>query len=231
MADDTGKTYAAGVPDAKPDPTANVFDLVTAASLRQDDLRDAERRYNDLRDTHSKETAYLRESYQSQAAQREREYQEKLAIKESSRLDSIRQIDREDGNQKAIAAQTAITTLANSTIALKDTLQLQVQNTAVAVENKQAAFQKDVNDRISHLELQYSEGKGKADVREPANEELIKLVRELASQKSQDTGQSVGMKNMGAWIVAGILGVFVVLGGIATIIGVGVALYMASRGG
>lgn len=201
------QTYAAGVPDAKPDPTSNVLLLVEAAALRQDDLREAEVRYNDLRDSHKQAIANLRELYQ-----------EKLAEKESSRLDSIRQVDREDVNKTALAAQQAIKTLADQTTALKDTLQLQVANAATMVENRQQAFATEVNKRLSNLELQYSEGKGKSDVRDPAMDELIKAVGMLASQKNQDTGRGDGMSSMAGWVLSGILA-------LVAIIGVAVAIF------
>jgi hypothetical protein len=124
------------------------------------------------------------------------------------RLDSIRQVDREEVNKTAVAAQTAITTLANSTIVLKDTLQAQVAATAQAVETKQMAFQSETSKRLSNLELTYSEGKGKADVRDPAIDDLIKAVGQLAAQKQQGTG----MEKLGGWIVAGLLAVVAVAG-------------------
>lgn len=207
MPDDVAKTYAVGVPDAKSDPTPNVLDLVNAAERRQDDLRQAEVRYNDLRDIHKQAIARLRE-----------EYQEKLAEKESSRLDSIRQVDREDVNKTALAAQQAIKTLADQTTALKDTLQLQVANAATMVENRQQAFATEVNKRLSNLELQYSEGKGKSDVRDPATDELMKAVGMLATKKDQDVGRNDGLSSMAGWVLSGILA-------LVAIIGVAVAIF------
>lgn len=218
MTEGEATTYAAGRPDGKPDPTGNVLqlveaavtrlnDLATAGDTRNNDLRAAESRYNDLRDAHQREIANLRDTHARA-----------MNDKESSRLDSIRQIDREEGNQKAIAAQQAITTLANSTIALKDTLQLQVQNTAVVVENKQAAFQKDVNDRISKLELTGSEGKGKSGVRDPVLDDLLRVVNQLSSQQTSVEGKSTGMRDMGGWIVAGIVVVVTIAGVVVAVI-------------
>lgn len=207
MPDELPTTYAKGVPDAKGDPTSNVLQLVEAANLRQDDLRSSEVRYNDLRDQHSKELGVLRETYRA-----------KLAEKESSRLDSIRQVDREDVNKTALAAQQAIKTLADQTTALKDTLQLQVANAATMVENRQQAFATEVNKRLSNLELQYSEGKGKSDVRDPSIDELVRVVGQLAIHKNEDVGKSSGMVTMAGWILSGILALVAIAGVVVAVL-------------
>lgn len=199
------------------DPTLNVLSLVEAANRRQDDLREAERRYNDLRDTNSKEIAQLREAHQKDIADLREKHQLQMATKEEGRLDSIRQVDREDGNKRVADAQMAITTLANTTSTVKDNLQTQVQNTALTLETKQSGTQKDVNDRLAKLEQQQSEGKGKSGVRDPAIDDLIKAVGQLALKQDFGTGKSMGMRDMGGWIVAGILAV-------ATIVGLGISI-------
>lgn len=194
MPEQTPTTYAAGVPDAKTDPTSNVRELVDAANLRQDDLREAEVRYNDLRAEHSKEIADLRERHQRE-----------LDEKESSRLDSIRQVDREEVNKSAITAQTAITTLANQTIALKDTLQMNVTNTAATLENRQAESFREVNKRVSDLENKYSEGKGKSEVIDPQMTALLSEMRLVRESLSEKHGSGAGMERLAGWLVAGIV--------------------------
>jgi vacuolar-type H+-ATPase subunit I/STV1 len=196
------------------DPTKNVLDLAEASDRRQDDLRDAERRYNDLRSTHADQIANLRERHQRA-----------LDEKESSRLDSIRQVDREEVNKTAVAAQQAIKTLADSTVALKDTLQIQVANTATIVENRQVAFATEVNKRLSNLELTSSEGKGKSGVRDPAIDDLVKVVGQLAAQKNQDTGKSAGIN--ASWLI--LLGVMTLISGLIVIAGAGIAIAFAIR--
>jgi hypothetical protein len=208
MAEEIHKT----APGEKPDPTGNVLQLVDAANKRQDDLREAERRYNDLRDRHNQNIAELRASHQWE-----------MDAKEAARLDAIRQVDREDGNRRASDALTAIKTLADQTIALKDTLQTQVQSTALALENKNSLFQGEVNKRLSSLELAYSEGRGKSGVRDPVQDEFVKVVTQLVASKNEGSGQ----KNLVGWIVAGI---FLIFGFFSLLIAAAGLIFAFTRG-
>jgi len=161
------------------DPTQNVKDLFEGANRRQDDLRDAERRYNDLRDQYQREIAILRS-----------EHTKELSAKESSRLDSIRQVDREDVAKTAASANLAIQTLAKQTADLATTLQTQVQATAAAAETRRTADMSEVNKRVSALELASSASAGKNMVADPALERLAVEVQKLVSAQSEGTGKA-----------------------------------------
>ena len=76
------------------DPTRNVTDLVAAAILRQDDLRDAESR-------HVRELMELRA-----------DGNEKLQVKETARIDAIRAVDVAAVQRAAEVAAEAVQTLA-----------------------------------------------------------------------------------------------------------------------
>lgn len=190
------------------DPTANVIALSAADNRRQDDLREAERRYNDLRSEHQQEIAALRA-----------EHGKELAAKESSRLDSIRQVDREEVTKTAASANLAIATLAKQTTDLASTLQNTVQTTAGAAETRRATDMAEVNKRVSALELSSSEGKGKSAISDPALIELTAELRTLTKLQSTSGGRSLGVN-------ATIAGVVVVVTLIVSLAGV---LVMSSR--
>ena len=189
------------------DPTENVMKLVEASSRRQDDLRAAERRFNDLRAEHQKEMADLRA-----------EHQKELSAKESSRLDSIRQVDREDVAKTAQAANLAITTLAKQTADLASTLQTQVQATAAAAETRRTADMGEIGKRVSALELGSSAQAGKQQVADPQMDMLVKQVAQLAALQQSGAGQKQGFN--AAW--AALLGVF-------SLIVMGLAIYAAVK--
>lgn len=181
------------------DPTENVKALTEAANLRQDDLRiETTRRFeqdvSNLKERLDESLAHLKELSVIRA-----EHQKELNEKESSRLDSIRQVDREEVAKTAAAANTAITTLATQTITLKDTLASQVANTAALAETRLANFSTDVTKRLSALELSSSEGRGKQLVGDPALAQLATSVEGLLRSQGVSTGKSQGISM--AWAV------------------------------
>ena len=173
------------------DPTENVIALVESNAKAAAALRDADNRYYDEVMKNLKEMSNLR-------AQHQRE----LDGAESARLDSIRQVDREDVNKTAISAQNAITTLATTTNTMAETLRNQVATVAGVAESRQASFAADVNKRLSALELSSSEGKGKQTVSDPQMEKLTELVGQLARNQASGAGKGEGMEKMWGWFVA-----------------------------
>lgn len=184
------------------DPTENVIALSVASNRRQDDLREAERRYNDLRAEHQKETATLRAVHQ-----------EALDKKESARLDSIRQVDREDVAKTAAAANLAIATLAKQTTDLAATLQATVGSTAAAAETRRSADMSEVNKRVSALELASSATAGKQQVADPAMERLVQQVAALVGLQASGSGAASGGKQVWGYVAA-IIGMLIGLGGL-----------------
>lgn len=138
------------------DPTRNVLDLVAAGATRADDLRelndrrlDAEIRIIATQVSCAKEVALLRVDHHRE-----------LRKAESERLDSIRQVDREDVNKTAAQALSAIATLAAATTTTAETLRGQVATTAAAAQMSLANSMAEVNKRLSALELSQSSGGG-----------------------------------------------------------------------
>lgn len=175
------------------DPTENVKALTEAANTRQDDLRAAAKELSDVKIAHQEQIGALRE-----------DYQEKLRKAESERLDSIRQVDREDVNKTATQAQSAIAALAQVTTTTAETLRTQVATTAAAQATALANSMGEVNKRLSALELSSSEGRGKQAVESPQFAELISEQKRMNAIVLGNTGQSAGAKNLWA-IIAGVV--------------------------
>lgn len=132
------------------DPTANVIALNEAANKRQDDLRKLSRELFDSHVLHLKEIVELHARYSRE-----------LAIKESERLDSIRQVDVLAGNTAADRALVAIQTLATSQAAAAETLRSMVTTTASTIAAQTSETVAGLTNRIAQLEKSSYEGAGK----------------------------------------------------------------------
>jgi hypothetical protein len=187
------------------DPTENVKALSLAANKRQDDLRDAAKELSDTKILHQRELMDVRAKNLEEIGKIRERHQRELDVKESSRLDSIRAVDREEVAKTAAAAQTAITTLANTTNQMAETLRNQVANTAAAAENRQVSFATDMNKRLSAVELSLSEGKGKQQVADPQIERMATMVEKLVQAQATGGGQKQGVAS--SWgVLLGIVG-------------------------
>jgi hypothetical protein len=207
------------------DPTKNVLDLVDAAVQRQDDLRAKDRDIADLQHGHQEAIAKLRATHEATVGLLREQYQEKIAHAESGRLDSIRQVDREEVAKTAVAANTAIQTLAKQTTDLSTTLAKQVADTAAAAESRQSSQYSDTNKRLSALELSSSEGKGKQTVVDPQMDKLTSLVEVLARNQATGAGKASGFSASWA-ILIGAIGLIGALLSIAAVV-VTVVLFLS----
>jgi hypothetical protein len=197
MAEESPTTYAVGVPDAKGDPTSNVLDLVDAANRRQDDLRKADS--HRLTQVAKSELRAVRREIKLRSS-----YDEKLREAEAKRIDAIRAVDV---NAVAVAAERSAqqaTVLANQVSASVDTQRGLVATTAQALAEQLQQITTSIIDRLASLEKSQYEGTGKQSVRDPAMDELIKVVGGLANQQSQGTGKSSSNERMVTWIIAAI---------------------------
>jgi len=151
------------------DPSQNVADLVEDAIKRLDDLRHAEHDANHtahkaVRAEMRMHAASLRREAkrESKAIRRETnlraEYEEKLSLAESERLDSIRGVDVAASAADRVVQETRATTLATAQNASAEALRGQVATTAaaqtIALDNKIAPVQKDISDL---REVQYKQ--------------------------------------------------------------------------
>jgi hypothetical protein len=186
------------------DPTENVMKLVQASAKRADDLSLVESKWQrrwikselcriENLVTQQKEFSLMRASHQ-----------EALDEKESARIDSIRQVDREEVAKTAAQANLAIATLAKQTTDLATTLQTQVQSTASAAETRRTADMSEVNKRVSALELAGSASAGKQTVADPAMEALTKQVAALVNLQQSGMGERRGGQQVWGFMLAGV---------------------------
>ena len=203
--DSEGKTVA--------DPSLNVGALVLAEGRRQDDLRIAERlRQDDLRIAErlrqddlrlaAKELADVNNLHAKEIAALNVIHGKEMAEKESSRVDSLRQGDREETTRATVATNTATMALAKTTTDLQTSLQKQVADAAVSVDNRQNAYAADVNKHFAEIDRALSEGKGSKQVTDPALERLVTLVGELATAQKEGAGHSLGINDFWKVLIA-----------------------------
>lgn len=207
---------------AAADPTNNVTAMVDVEKShaqelrilerkRQDDLRAKDREISDIQHKHQENIVFIKSQNEDRIGGLREGYQEKIQHAESGRLDSIRQVDREEVAKTAVAANTAITVLANRTAELALTLDKKVSDTATAAEARGSTQYSDTNKRLSALELSSSEGKGKQTVADPQMEKLMQGVETLAKVQAQGVGAKEGFNTAWAIVVA--------------IVGIGIAIY------
>ena len=130
---------ASGVPGM--DPTRNVLDLVRAESRRQDDLRQAESRYNEAARLYIEQIMVERQRHIKEVSDLRDDQQKELRLADVERINSIRQIDREEVSKIAASSNLAI----------------------VVAENRRTTDNADFTKRLSALELTISAGGGKAE--------------------------------------------------------------------
>lgn len=180
--------------DGTIDPSVNVAKLNEASSKRQDDLRDSAKELWEAKFAHIKEISDLRAVHAAQ-----------LAKAEADRLDSIRQVDREDVNKTAAQALVAIQTLAQTTNATAETLRTQVATTAAAALSQLTLATAETNKRLSALELSSSEGKGGRAVADPALDKLVNRMEDLLKASALGEGQSKGISMATAVVVGAVM--------------------------
>ena len=122
------------------DPTSNVIALVAAGLQRQDDLRRQE-------SVHIHELLVLRA-----------DYEEKLRIGESRRIDAIRAVDVAAVAQAASVSATQASTLATQVAASAETLRTTVPASAIAAANNLVTALEPIQKAIAELrQAQYQQ--------------------------------------------------------------------------
>ena len=190
------------------DPTENVKALAESNAVHQDKIREITQQLNESKIAHQKELGEQREHFH-----------DKLSQKESARLDSIRQVDREDVNKMSATASTTA-----------EALRAQVATTAQTLAASLSNAMGEVNKRLSAVELAQSEGKGKQQVVDPAMVEALREVRQLAVRSNTEKGSGEGATKMWGYVVAAI-GMILMIGmAMVTLGGVVVGIAYAIRG-
>ncbi len=222
--------------NALTDPTRNVLDKIDSSIHRVDCLREAEtRRTNDLRDAesrrvseqfvlsqeHNKELRYLGSRHLREL----RDAEKQLREAESKRIDANRAGDvfgvgiaseRVNQQTSALAREVAATAEANRTTVAAATAEANRTTAATVTQmnDRTALMEKTLSERITILERQLSEERGKSRVADPAMDRLVQSVRDLAEINSTRSGGSVGMREMWGWVMGGV-GILIALSAVA----------------
>jgi len=174
------------------DPTKNVLDLVAAAVRREDDLREAERRFNATEIAHVKELARLRAGHSRE-----------IRILDADRLEKVRQVDQLNADRLAQQIRDAVDTLATTTAATAETLRNQGAATAAVVAGQTERIVNPILERLAALERASYTGQGRQAIADPQMERLAALVDKLATSQSTSTGNTAG--RAATWAAVGSL--------------------------
>lgn len=189
------------------DPTVNVVATVHASEkLTKEKVRRVELLLKRNDRAMKREISHVKEIAELRA-----DHQRREDHAESQRIDSIRQVDREEVAKTAASAQTAIATLAATTNTMAETLRTQVATTASAAETRNAAQNTDFNKRLSALELSSSEGKGKMGVVDPQMAEFMTEMRAMMRIQATGAGKSEGGKDMWKYVAGGFAFLYLLL--------------------
>lgn len=229
------------------DPTGNVLDLVRAESLRQDGLREALKEYvaasilaqeklNMLRSDRDRELLKAAANRLDSEAKLRAEFFAAIRETETQRVNAIRLVDTQAvqvANERATATANTLAKTVQDTAA---TLSTQVAQAAEATRSLVATTAAETNrnvqqrfdgvasqitslsSRITTLEQSGAEGKGSARFQDPALAALSANVQRLIESRSVTTGASEGRGEVIAWILAGLMAMFAMIGAVATVI-------------
>lgn len=154
------------------DPTKNVLDLVTAAIQRQDDLRLASDRLNEVRITALREFQEARVTAQS-------------LIQDWMRNTEMKRIKEKDEQRQFYETRIA------------DMLRTSVESTSSLVSTQLVQIQNTFNDRVSQLERFRYETGGKTSITDPAiAESLLRHSTETARLKIEISESMTKMATM-----------------------------------
>jgi hypothetical protein len=137
----------------------------------------------------SEKLAEVRFAWAKEVADLRAMYTEKLANKESERIDAIRAVDAGAVQLANERANSQATVLATQVSTSAETLRTLVATTATATATAQQQLIAPISSRVSALELSQAQGLGRSAVADPAFSELLTQVKELSAKRSEGTGR------------------------------------------
>lgn len=187
------------------DPTKNVLDLVQAAVKRLDDL--AAIKDKTLEDKLNDERIHIREILSLT-----RDYEEKLKVAETKRIDSIRVVDVQavqTANDKATAQAQVLATQVTTSA---ETLRALVASTATASAAQLVQIITPITDRLALLEKNQYQGAGKESVTDPLMQQLLTEMKSTRDIVTQETGKNNGFNAAWLYLIGAVSLVGAVLG-------------------
>ena len=133
------------------DPSENVIALTKAEARRQDDLREAQDKYQDMVNTHVRELVNLRALFVRD-----------MSIAESKRVDAIRQVDQANVSATAERALAAIQTLERTTASNAENIRTTLTTTATTIAAQWAQTVAEISKRVAALEQTSYASSGKS---------------------------------------------------------------------
>lgn len=172
------------------DPTKNVLDLVEAAIRRQDDLRAAQAKLQEVN---------MAAEARINAAMREADTQRAKDLREADvrRQNELREAETRRVNELATQKQIFDLELARVIRAGLDASTL-----LLATQLKEVKT--DASDRMAKLEQFANEQRGRASFTDPANAKTLEEIKTLNASRADLAGRSSGIESFIGWIFGGV---------------------------
>lgn len=200
------------------DPSENVKALSEAANKRQDDLRAAVEKMNELRFMHARELAAAQDRRIDEIAKLRAEYAEKLGDAEAKRIDAIRSVDVNAAAEDRRRTTETAAALAAQATQLAETLRSAVATSATSTQLSTQQTTTGLSSRITALEQAGYQQAGKQTLQDPQFAELLKEVRTLTQSRVSVASAGEGRGEVIYWIIGGLLLLAAVAGPIITIV-------------
>ncbi|MEO8101938.1 MAG: hypothetical protein ABI790_05395 [Betaproteobacteria bacterium] len=204
------------------DPTLNVMALVQAAVKAQEDLRQADLKFNDAQFRHHTEMALLRATFGKD-----------IRASDLNAAEKTRQVDVLAGTASAAALATAVSALQATSDRNAETLRNQLNATAATMAKQTAdaaaatQLQTDnlfrrTDERVAALERGAATGAGRQSVADPQTERLMTQMEMFMAAQAKGTGKAEGVN--ASWVI--LLGAVSLVG---TLLGVASFIYSSNR--
>lgn len=182
------------------DPTANVIALVKADKERGDDLRTLQSLYiqseiNRLGEIVKRveEASRLRSDHSAEITKLHQHHDTAIHRMEQEKAAALRSIDELSRVTEANRNQQAVNELARQTTNIREALASQMADSMA-----------EVNKRLSAVELQQSEGRGKQTVADPMMVQLVEEVKALRGTSAQGSKNLINYVSIGITILLGL---------------------------
>jgi hypothetical protein len=202
------------------DPTINVQNLLQAAVMRQNDLREAETHRIDERfDKEQKrinEMVALRADQLVEISTIRADYERLLTGAEAKRIDAIRAVDVAAVQVERERAYAQAAVLATQVSNSADTLRASMASNAAALATQLSGAVQTLSDRISTLERTSYEGQGKEKRDDPAMARLVELISSMRTELTENRGRGMGANALWGYVI-GAIGLIATLGSIIVV--------------
>lgn len=133
-----------------------------------------------------------------------REYDDKLRLAESKRIDAIRLVDVQAVQTASEKASQAAQVLQAQVVSSSDQFRALVSSVAENTASQLRQMIGPMSDRLALIEKNQYQGAGKESVTDPMIAALLTKIDSLAQSRSEDVGKGLGRGELIAYVIAAI---------------------------